>query len=234
MAAFDELKQGIRDVEFLSDPGTGELHIGCSPAMAEGIVLAVVEKLSKQYPRVAFYVTHASTPALFEALRMRRIELGFGQISGVAPEEDMHQEVLIEEPLVVIAGRKNPWARRRRIALADLVNEPWTWAPATAVDNRVTQAFRASGLNPPRATVYAEAINMRTRMAASGRFLAVVPAFIMRLPARHPSLKVLPVDLPATYRQAGIVMLKNRTPSALAQLFIDTAREVAKPLAKQR
>jgi DNA-binding transcriptional LysR family regulator len=146
----------------------------------------------------------------------------------------MHQEVLIEEPLVVIAGRKNPWARRRRIALADLVNEPWTWAPATAVDNRVTQAFRASGLNPPRATVYAEAINMRTRMAASGRFLAVVPAFIMRLPARHPSLKVLPVDLPATHRQAGIVMLKNRTPSALAQLFIDTAREVAKPLAKQR
>src|SRR6201995_3205552 len=28
-AAFDELKQGIRDIEFLSDPATGEIKIGC-------------------------------------------------------------------------------------------------------------------------------------------------------------------------------------------------------------
>ena len=28
-AAFDELKQGIRDIEFLSDPAVGEVHIGC-------------------------------------------------------------------------------------------------------------------------------------------------------------------------------------------------------------
>ena len=29
MAAFDELKQGIRDIEFLSDPAAGEVRIGC-------------------------------------------------------------------------------------------------------------------------------------------------------------------------------------------------------------
>src|SRR3954471_11245442 len=26
VTAFDELKQGVRDIEFLSDPGAGELH----------------------------------------------------------------------------------------------------------------------------------------------------------------------------------------------------------------
>jgi hypothetical protein len=45
-------------------------------------------------------------------------------------------------------------------------------------------------------------------------------------------LKVLPVRQALTRVPVGIVTLKNRTLSPLAQLFIDDAREVAKPLAK--
>lgn len=36
-----------------------------------------------------------------------------------------------------------------------------------------------------------------------------------------------------TQSSIGIITLKNRTLSPLAQLFIDCAREVAKPLAKR-
>jgi DNA-binding transcriptional LysR family regulator len=233
VVVFDELKQGVRDIEFLSDPGAGELRIGSTPAMSEGIVLAVIEKLSRQYPRVVFHVTAGGLLALYDDLRARRIELGFTQMPQGAPEEDMDQEVLLADPLVVVTGLENPWARRRKIELAELVNEPWTWPPiGTAFDALVVEAFRAGGLKPPRATVYAEAINMRTRLAATGRFLAIVPAYLMRLPAKHPSIKVLPVELPTTQRQIGIMTLKNRTLSPLAQLFIDCAREIAKPLAK--
>jgi hypothetical protein len=46
------------------------------------------------------------------------------------------------------------------------VNEPWTWpAAGTAFNVRVIEAFRASGLEPPRAKVYAEALNLRIRLA---------------------------------------------------------------------
>src|SRR5258705_10058036 len=33
-AVFDELKQSIRDIEFLTDPTTGELKIGCSESIS--------------------------------------------------------------------------------------------------------------------------------------------------------------------------------------------------------
>ena len=114
------------------------------------------------------------------------------------------------------------------------MNEPWTWAAGAAFDARVIEAFRSSGLNPPRAKVYASVLSMRTRLAAGGRFLAIVPAYTMKIPAKHPSLKVLPVELPTTHRQHGMVTLKNRTLSPLAQRFIDCAREIAKPLAKRK
>jgi DNA-binding transcriptional LysR family regulator len=234
LAVFDELKQGVQDIEFLSDPKAGELHIGASAALAEGIVTAVIDRLSRQYPRVVFNVALWGTPAVYEELRERRIELAFARIFGLDPEEDMHLDVLFEEPLAVVAGTDTPWACRRTVKLSELVNEPWTWPlRGTMFDLLVVEAFRASGLNPPHAAVYADAINMRIKLAATGRYLAVVPSFL-KFHAEHALIRKLPVDLPTTLRQIGIITLKNRTLSPLAQLFIDCAREIARPLVNKK
>jgi DNA-binding transcriptional LysR family regulator len=234
LAVFDELKQGVQDIEFLSDPKAGELHIGASAALAEGIVTAVIDRLSRQYPRVVFNVTLWGTPAIYEELRERRIELAFARIFGPDPEEDMHLDVLFKEPLAVVAGTDTPWARRRTVKLSELVNEPWTWPlRGTLLDLLVVEAFRASGLNPPHAAVYADAINVRIKLAATGRYLAVVPSFL-KFHAEHALIKKLPVDLPTTLRQIGIITLKKRTLSPLAQIFIDCAREIARPLVNKK
>jgi DNA-binding transcriptional LysR family regulator len=232
LAAFDEINQGVKDIEFLADPTVGELWIGSAPGLAEGIVLAVVDKMSRKYPRVIFHIVPYAQTA-YDELRERRIELGFARAPEPAADDDLETDVLFEDTLAVVAGVRNPWVRRRRIKLVELVNEPWTWPPrGTIIDSLVGDAFRSSGIEPPRATVYADAINMRTRLAATGPYLAVVPASIMRFPGVHASIKALPVELPTTQRQIGIITLKNRTLSPLAQLFIACALEVAKPLAK--
>jgi hypothetical protein len=72
------------------------------------------------------------------------------------------------------------------------------------------------------------------KLAATGRFLAVVPASMLRFPAKDAAIKPLPVELPTADRQIGIVALKNRTLSPLVQLFIKFAGEVARPLAKRK
>jgi DNA-binding transcriptional LysR family regulator len=56
----------------------------------------------------------------------------------------------------------------------------------------------------------------------------------LRFPRKRLECKVLPVELPPTRFPIGIFTLKTRTLNPVAQLFIDTAREVAEPLAKQR
>jgi DNA-binding transcriptional LysR family regulator len=146
---------------------------------------------------VGFHVRPGVLPGLYDDLRARRIELGFYAHPNVVAEEDMQYDVLLEDELAVVAGLDNPWTRHRRIKLAELLNGHWTWPPpATAFDACVIETFRACGFEPPRATVYADAINMRTRLAANGRFLAVVPAHVMKLSAKHPSLKVLPSNFP--------------------------------------
>jgi DNA-binding transcriptional LysR family regulator len=69
-------------------------------------------------------------------------------------------------------------------------------------------------------------------LLATGRFLTIFPATALRFSTRRRELKILPVELPIVRVPVGIVTLKNRTLSPVAQLFIENAREVAKPLAK--
>ena len=235
VAVFDEIEQAVKDIEFLADPTSGELRIGTPAGISEGIVLAVINRLTRQYPRIVFHIALAADSTLLDLLRERAIEIGFErQSSGAAGEDDIAKEVLYDEPLVVVAGIDNPLARRRRIKLAELLNEPWTWPPpGSSYDRLVAEAFRADGLEPPRATVYSHAPNQRISLAATGPFLAVVSAGTVGMPNKYRSIRKLAVDLPSTRRGVHLLTLKNRILSPLAQRFIDSARELAKPLAKR-
>jgi DNA-binding transcriptional LysR family regulator len=59
IAAFDELRQGFKNLEFLSDPTSGELRLGCTEPLAAGFVGAVIERLARDFPRVAIHVVTA-------------------------------------------------------------------------------------------------------------------------------------------------------------------------------
>src|SRR5260370_26966887 len=54
VAAFDELRSGVAEIDFLSDPTVGELRIGASEVFAAGFVAAVIDRISRRHPRIAF------------------------------------------------------------------------------------------------------------------------------------------------------------------------------------
>jgi DNA-binding transcriptional LysR family regulator len=129
---------------------------------------------------------------------------------------------------------QNPWARRRRIELAELVNEPWTLTAPESLGGAVMQAFRASGLDYPRATLVSDSPEVRLSLVAAGRFLTIAPYSFLRFHTGSAALKVLPVELPMDRLPVVIATLKNRTLSPAAKLFIQHAREAAKLLAKRK
>jgi DNA-binding transcriptional LysR family regulator len=232
---FDELKQGVKEIEFLADPTTGELRIGASEPVAAAIVSVVIERLSQQYPRLVFHLLPGYTTDLYRDLIERHVELLITRTFEPAVDERLNIEVLYDDAPVVVVGAKNKWLRRRGIALADLVNEPWIMPPLDTPNGaRHADAFRLAGLEMPRATVFTFSLPMREALVCAGRFITTVPGFLMRSPLKHPSLRELPVELPGTRNPISIVTLKNRALSPVAELFIDRVREVAKQFAKSK
>jgi DNA-binding transcriptional LysR family regulator len=231
VAVFDELRQGVKDIEFIADPAAGELRLGTTEAVAAIIVSPIIERLSRDYPRISFHLVTGDLGRLSRELTERNIELVISRMHKPVVDEQFVVENLFYDSYVVAAGRQNPWTRRRRIQLAELVNERWTLLPFdTSPGVLVEEAFRSSGLEPPRATVFTLSLNVHNRLLATGRFLTAQPGFLLRLPGKHPSVTALPVELPNTRRPIGIITLKNRSLSPLAQLFLDKVRAVTKPL----
>jgi DNA-binding transcriptional LysR family regulator len=231
---FDDLRLGVKELEFLADPRKGELQIGCSEYMAAGFIPAVIDRLSRKHPQMLFHLALGDAASLQEReLPQRKVEFAIARMLAPTAEPGMEAEVLFHEPLFIAAGPGSKWSGRRKIALADLANERWMLAPPEMADGSpLVQAFRAQGLPVPQATVMALSLPLRNGLLATGNFLTVVPGSVMRFGAERTLLKILPVELPNWKLPVAILTLKNRILSPAAELFIETARAVAKPLAK--
>ncbi len=233
IAVFDELTQGIRDIEFLADPTAGELRVGASIAIAAGLAAAVTDRLTRRYPRLVVHILAVDTAAACHALEDRKVDLAIVHMTEPTGAGNTDAEILFHEPQVVATSVENPWARRRRMTLADLMGEPWTLPP---LDSRfgivVLEAFRTSGLEVPRKLV-TSGLPVRNALLATGRFITMVPRVVLAFQAKPAALVQLPIDLPMTRRPVGIITAKNRTISSAAQLFIECAREIAKALSRK-
>jgi DNA-binding transcriptional LysR family regulator len=227
---FDELKQGIEDVAFLADPSAGELHIGSTESIAAGFLPAVIEDFSQAQPRVHLNVAQAviSKPH-YRELRERSIDLMLGRIPTPFKEADLRAEVVYDDQVVVVAGRRSKWARARKLELADLAAERWILPPADTMHGSLTaQLFRASGTDLPRAPVTTLSMHLCRRLVATAGFVTMLPASIIRYGNHDRSLKVLPIRLPAQPRPVAIVTLKDRALSPAAKLFIECVRRTAR------
>src|SRR5215510_13448367 len=49
VAAFDELKQGIRDIAFLADPTKGDVRIGCPDSIAGAILAPMLQAFCSEH-----------------------------------------------------------------------------------------------------------------------------------------------------------------------------------------
>lgn len=237
-AVFDDLKHWISELEFLADPTVGELRIGATEPLAMGLLPVVLDRLSQKYPRLTFHITYTDPATVrYGPLRDRNVELMLGRLVQPISEEEegMDAESLFEDRLYVVAGKSSIWASRRRIELAELVDECWTLPPPESlVHPHVVEAFRAHGLKAPRASVSTLSIQLHTKLLATGRFLAMLPRAMLEFSSEAQGLKILPVNLATPPWNIGVIKLKNRTLSPVAQLFIDCAREVAKPMARKK
>jgi DNA-binding transcriptional LysR family regulator len=227
-AAFDELRQGIRDMESLADPGAGEVRIGATTATTDTLLPHFVRRFSEQYPRVVVHVDDTPRPALdLSGLRDRKFDLVMGRLDH-GSLADVNVETLFHDQLVIVAGAHNPWARRRKIDLAELIDEPWILAEPNSWNYlRLAEAFDRRGLHPPKASLVAFSVTLRTYLLANGPYLTSFPNSSVELnPNRH-ALKRLPIDLPVQPPWPfAILTLKHRTLSPVVERFIKCCREV--------
>jgi len=235
IAMFDDLRQAVKEIEALSDPGAGEIRLGTTDSMIAGFVPAVIDRFSQRYPKVTFEVVPAATFAdQYAELRARKIDLILGRLTtpgtGAA---DLDTEVLFQDSMFAAAAVGSKWHRQRKVVLSELREARWSIPPDSSfVRPLIDEAFRAKGIEAPSHTVGSNSVQLSTALLATGRFVGVLSGSTLQLSGKRLGLKRLPVDLPIRPLTTGIVTLKNRALSPTVHQFIACARAVAVPFAK--
>jgi DNA-binding transcriptional LysR family regulator len=234
-AAFDELRTGVNEIENLADPGAGEVRIACGEVTSAGVLPRIIERVFRKYPRVRLDVTDVASAGDYSLLLQRKVDVGLSVTVKPLEREmakDFDTEILYRDRFCLAVGAQSPWARRRKIDLAELVGQKFVMpafdAPGPAA---IRAAFDAHGLPPPSVAVTTYSVHLRNLLGMGGHFIVALPASVMELHADTFALKLLPVALPGADLPLAIVRLKNRTLSPTVELFLECAREVTRSLA---
>ncbi|SDV46725.1 DNA-binding transcriptional regulator, LysR family [Chitinasiproducens palmae] len=126
----------------------GRLDVGIFSA---GVLQAIPQLLASFHaarPQIKIGLHNLSKAQQIEALRQRRITVGFNRL--VPEEEDIAVETVLQEPFLVALNERHPLCRKDVVALSDLDGEPmilYPNAPIHGLAQEVAAAFADEGLD---------------------------------------------------------------------------------------
>jgi len=226
-AALGELQAGIEAMRDVAHPKSGELRIAGNQVALSGIVPSVINRLHARYPGVVYNIVPTQTHGdHIRVLEEEKAELVIGRIALPLKADHLRVAELFKEDFLVVAGPNHRWGRRKKISLAELMNEPWAFPSLETVTGQyMVQIFRENGLTLPQVNVAAASLQLHQWLVLESGFLAMFPGSLAR--SAH-GMRVLPVPLKQEPRSIGIMTLKYRTLSPLAQLFYDEAQAASR------
>jgi DNA-binding transcriptional LysR family regulator len=230
---FDEIRQGVSDIEHLSDPTRGTVRIGATEPVT-GIVSQIIGGLTRKYPRISHDVIISDLDTLLDALRQRTRDVVVTRWTPPPGADDLAVQELFKSPLAVMAARTHSLLRRKKLSLGDLMDEKWTLAPSGSFLGRVVaDLFHRRQLPLPPTVVTSMSVNMRLSLVASGGFLTVLPRLMLRYPSHRAWLRALDIDLNDSSQPIVYITLKRRRSGGALKLFeqatIDACRTIQEP-----
>ncbi|MCQ4249803.1 MULTISPECIES: LysR family transcriptional regulator [Pseudomonadota] len=227
-AAFDELRQGLLEIEFLANPTIGEVRIACPEFVAAGLLPGAIATFAEQHPGVVFHLMHQDTTTLNNhELQDRSVDLILNRLPPDFVDDDFRTEELFHDPHWIIVGLKSPWATRRKVRLEQLCDERWILPPSPLIQKSLEANFEIRGSKPPKIYVSSASLLLRTELLATGRFVSVMHASTLARNAKVWGLKRLNVDIDLRSPPISLVTLRRRTPTPVVERFMKHLRMIA-------
>lgn len=210
------------------DGGTIRLGLGSAPnAMFAGPLLSY---MLREYPHVGIYLSTGNPEAQLAALRERTFDALLVHSRAIAPQEDLHVQLLGSVQSGFLCRRGHPLSKRRRVEFADLMQYP---VVGTMLSDEMTRELvkrfgpDAHPARLLRASSDSVAALIETVLATDAVFFGVVAT--ARAWVNSGDVSVVRLDLPESAdAQYAFITLEGRTQSpvleTVRQFCIDLTR----------
>jgi DNA-binding transcriptional LysR family regulator len=207
----------------LSGLARGSLSIHASQTISSYWLPSHLVRFHQAYPHIKINLVAGNTTQVARAVELGTADLGF--VEGRVKTEDLMQQAVARDRLILVVGRKHPWASRRRVNAADLLSTGWVLREVgSGTRSEFEEALKHWKIPAERLNVVLELPSneaVRTAVEA-GAGATVISEFVAAAGLKTSSLKEIALPLPQ--RAYTVLRHRERYCSKAAQAFLDEVR----------
>lgn len=193
----------------------GTLALAASQTVANYWLPALMQRYKARHPGIAVGLVIGNTETVAAAIHDGTADIGF--VEGLIDDPLLAVQTVGTDEMVLVVGRRHPWASRRQIGLADLVETPWILRePGSGTRALFEQALMAAGIAPASLTVGLELpSNEAVRSAVeAGAGATMISRLVVDSALRSQALVALDIVSPGggafSLRQRDFLALRHK------------------------
>ena len=214
----------LRALEETRSFARGHLRLVASATSASYYLPPLLTRFRRRYPGIQVRLDVGNSQRVRE--RVLNLEDDLGVLGVDAGHPDLVFERLAEDSMVVIVPPGHPWARRRKVPLADLAHQPLILRePGSGSRQLVERRLRAAGSAPQPAMEIAsnEVIKRAVEM---GNGVSLMSAAIVRRDVAAGHLRALGIEDERLTRTIYLAYHRERRESPLIRAVLGVARSL--------
>ncbi len=228
--ALDALMQQAQDEIDLKKLGyEGPLVIGGTPVTLVELAPMAAGRLASENRRISISIIEGDDEDLIEKLRAGEIELMLSSGDPGTRHPEFEHELLLRLPIEAVVGASNSLAARRVMSLEQLADQQWVFPAADSMFRRQIEAiFLNCGVGFPVSHWSCNSLMSLKTTVQNSNCVSIMPRHAFAREVKAGLLHGIRLRNISANRAIGIMTVKARTLSPLANRYIVALREVAR------
>lgn len=228
--ALNEIRRIPEEIAAYQGALTGTVHIGALPLCRSSLLPRAICQLLTRYPGIKVVTNESAFSALVTELRAGDIDFILGALRQDEAVLDIHNQVLFEEDLILLARPQHPLAGRPLVP-ADLHATQWILPRDNTPSRHLLDcAFQSLGMAVPLPMVESGDLAIVRGLLLNSDMVAAVSSHQLEYELSAGILQPLRLNLPDTRRQIGLTFRQGALHSPAAKALLQCISEVVQPV----
>ena len=209
------------------DPESGSLRLGVFPTLAPYLLPHVVPQLRERFPQLELLLVEEKSDVLLQHLREGKLDAAL--LALPLHDDQLHAELLFEEPFVFAAPLQHALASRTEMSMSELSDETLLLLEdGHCLRDQALDVCRLSGAHE-RSGFRATSLETLRQMVAAGVGVTLLPALSVHEPiAQSPNIRLIPFRAPAPSRQIALAWRKSSALDGFLRTLADAIGTLAR------
>lgn len=222
----NELEKIPADIAARKGIMAGKVRVGALPLGRTRILPQAIIELTGRYPGISVATNESAFDSLACDLRRGDIDFIFGALRDINYAADIFNEGLFTEEMVILARKGHPLSVSNDLQPERLHEASWVLSrPSTPARRLLDNSFIAMGIPVPVPVVETGDLAIVRGVLLNSDMLAAVSAHQLEHEILNGELVKLPISMPDTRRDIGLMYRVGCLHSPAAQAMIDCLKQ---------